>query len=55
VIKRELGGGIETLEWTLSDRIGGRPLMAFELFLDAIAFGWMASVAAAAVLKLQAA
>ncbi len=29
----------------LSDRIGGRPIMAFGLALDAIAFAWMAKVA----------
>src|SRR5687767_1550501 len=53
-----LEAGVRTLAWTampvfvapvagaLSDRIGGRPIMAFGLFLDAIAFTWMASVAA---------
>jgi MFS family permease len=29
----------------LSDRIGGRPIMAFGLSLDAIAFAWIASIA----------
>jgi nitrate/nitrite transporter NarK len=50
--------GLRTLAWTamplviapaagaLSDRIGGRPIMAFGLTLDAIAFTWMAAVAA---------
>ena len=49
--------GVRTLAWTamplfvaplagtLSDRIGGRPIMAFGLGLDAIAFAWMAYVA----------
>jgi EmrB/QacA subfamily drug resistance transporter len=49
--------GIRTLAWTamplfvaplagtLSDRIGGRPIMAFGLALDAVAFSWMAYVA----------
>jgi EmrB/QacA subfamily drug resistance transporter len=49
-----LQSGIRTLAWTamplfiapaagaLSDRIGGRPIMAFGLALDAIAFGWIA-------------
>ena len=49
-----LQAGIRTLAWTamplfiapaagaLSDRIGGRPIMAFGLALDAIAFGWIA-------------
>jgi EmrB/QacA subfamily drug resistance transporter len=49
-----LQAGICTLAWTamplfiapaagaLSDRIGGRPIMAFGLALDAIAFGWIA-------------
>lgn len=49
--------GIRTLAWTampllvapvagtLSDRIGGRSIMAFGLTLDAIAFAWMAYVA----------
>jgi EmrB/QacA subfamily drug resistance transporter len=53
-----LEAGVRTLAWTampvvvaplagaLSDRIGGRPIMAFGLLLDAIAFSWMASVAA---------
>jgi MFS family permease len=53
-----LEAGVRTLAWTampvvvaplagaLSDRIGGRPIMAFGLLLDAIAFTWMASVAA---------
>ena len=53
-----LEAGVRTLAWTampvfvapvagaLSDRIGGRPIMAFGLVLDAIAFTWMASVAA---------
>ena len=48
--------GLRTLPWTamplvitplagaLSDKIGGRPIMAFGLTLDAIAFGWMATV-----------
>jgi EmrB/QacA subfamily drug resistance transporter len=52
-----LESGLRTLAWTampvvvaplagaLSDRIGGRPIMAFGLVLDAIAFGWMATVA----------
>jgi EmrB/QacA subfamily drug resistance transporter len=52
-----LQAGLRTLAWTampvvvapiagaLSDRIGGRPIMAFGLVLDAIAFGWMASIA----------
>jgi len=52
-----LEAGVRTLAWTampvfvapaagaLSDRIGGRPIMAFGLLLDAIAFAWMASVA----------
>src|SRR5436305_3512096 len=52
-----LQAGIRTLAWTamplfiapaagaLSDRIGGRPIMAFGLSLDAIAFAWIASVA----------
>ena len=51
--------GIRTLPWTampllvnpiagiLSDKIGGRPIMAFGLTLDAIAFTWMASVVGA--------
>jgi MFS family permease len=29
----------------LSDRIGGRPIMAFGLSLDAVAFAWIASIA----------
>ena len=49
-----LQAGIRTLAWTamplfiapaagaLSDRIGGRPIMAFGLALDAIAFNWIA-------------
>jgi EmrB/QacA subfamily drug resistance transporter len=49
--------GVRMLAWTamplfiapaagaLSDRIGGRPIMAFGLSLDAIAFAWIASVA----------
>ena len=49
-----LQAGIRTLAWTamplfvapaagaLSDRIGGRPIMAFGLALDATAFGWIA-------------
>jgi MFS family permease len=49
-----LQAGVRTLAWTamplfiapaagaLSDRIGGRPIMAFGLALDAIAFGWIA-------------
>jgi EmrB/QacA subfamily drug resistance transporter len=53
-----LEAGVRTLAWTampvfvaplagaLSDRIGGRPIMAFGLLLDAIAFSWMASIAA---------
>jgi EmrB/QacA subfamily drug resistance transporter len=52
-----LESGLRTLAWTampvivaplagaLSDRIGGRPIMAFGLVLDAVAFGWMATVA----------
>jgi EmrB/QacA subfamily drug resistance transporter len=52
-----LESGLRTLAWTampvivaplagaLSDRIGGRPIMAFGLILDAVAFGWMATVA----------
>jgi MFS family permease len=52
-----LEAGIRTLPWTamplfmaplagsLSDRIGGRPIMAFGLALDAIAFGWIATIA----------
>jgi nitrate/nitrite transporter NarK len=52
-----LEAGVRTLAWTampvvvaplagaLSDRIGGRPIMAFGLVLDTIAFGWMATVA----------
>ena len=52
-----LEAGIRTLPWTamplfmapiagsLSDRIGGRPIMAFGLALDAIAFSWMATIA----------
>jgi EmrB/QacA subfamily drug resistance transporter len=51
-----LEAGVRTLPWTvmpllvnpvaglLSDRIGGRPIMAFGLALDAVAFTWMASV-----------
>src|SRR5918994_2262080 len=51
-----LEAGVRTLPWTamplvvnpiagiLSDRIGGRPIMAFGLALDAIAFTWMAAV-----------
>ncbi|MBX5469408.1 MAG: MFS transporter [Thermoleophilaceae bacterium] len=53
-----LEAGVRTLPWTamplvvnpaagaLSDRIGGRPIMAFGLILDAIAFGWMAAIVA---------
>jgi len=53
-----LEAGVRTLAWTamplvvapvagaLSDKIGGRPIMAFGLGLDAIAFAWMASIAA---------
>ena len=49
--------GVRMLAWTamplfiapaagaLSDRIGGRPIMAFGLSLDAIAFAWIASIA----------
>ena len=49
-----LGAGLRTLPWTampmlvapiagaLSDRIGGRPLMATGLALQAVAFGWLA-------------
>ena len=52
-----LEAGVRTLPWTampllvnplagaLSDRIGGRPIMAFGLALDAIAFTWMAAIA----------
>jgi MFS family permease len=52
-----LESGLRTLAWTampvivvpvagaLSDRIGGRPIMAFGRALDAIAFGWMATIA----------
>ena len=52
-----LQAGIRTLAWTamplfiapaagaLSDRIGGRPIMAFGLALDAIAFAWIAYIA----------
>src|SRR5829696_2072469 len=51
-----LGAGLRTLPWTampmfvapiagaLSDRIGGRPLMATGLGLQAIALGWLALV-----------
>ena len=51
-----LGAGLRTLPWTampmfvapiagaLSDRIGGRPLMATGLALQAIALGWLALV-----------
>ncbi len=51
-----LGAGLRTLPWTampmvvapiagaLSDRIGGRPLMASGLALQAIALGWLALV-----------
>ena len=51
-----LEAGLRTLPWTampllvnpvagvLSDRIGGRPIMAFGLTLDVIAFTWMAAV-----------
>jgi EmrB/QacA subfamily drug resistance transporter len=50
--------GVRTLAWTamplvvaplagaLSDRVGGRPIMIFGLLLDAVAFTWMAAVAA---------
>jgi nitrate/nitrite transporter NarK len=53
-----LEAGVRTLAWTamplivapvagaLSDKIGGRPIMAFGLTLDAVAFAWMASIAA---------
>jgi EmrB/QacA subfamily drug resistance transporter len=49
--------GVRMLAWTamplfvaplagaLSDRIGGRPIMAFGLTLDAIAFAWIADIA----------
>jgi MFS family permease len=52
-----LQAGVRTLPWTamplivnpvagaLSDKIGGRPIMAFGLTLDAIAFSWMATIA----------
>jgi hypothetical protein len=53
-----LEAGIRTFAWTamplvvapaagaLSDKIGGRPIMAFGLALDAFALGWMAAIAA---------
>ena len=53
--------GLRMLAWTamplvvapaagaLSDRIGGRPIMAFGLALDAVAFAWMAAVASPGV------
>jgi MFS family permease len=56
-----LGAGLRTLPWTampmvvapiagaLSDRIGGRPLMATGLALQAIALGWLALVSEPAV------
>jgi EmrB/QacA subfamily drug resistance transporter len=52
-----LQAGLRTLAWTamplvvapiagmLSDRIGGRPIMAFGLAADAVAFAWMAMTA----------
>jgi EmrB/QacA subfamily drug resistance transporter len=52
-----LQAGIRTLAWTamplvvaplagmLSDRIGGRPIMAFGLAADAVAFAWMGTMA----------
>jgi MFS family permease len=56
-----LGSGLRVLPWTampmivapiagaLSDRIGGRPLMALGLALQAIGLGWIASVSTATV------
>ncbi len=56
-----LGAGLRTLPWTampmlvaplagaLSDRIGGRPLMAAGLGLQAVALGWLAALAAPGV------
>ncbi len=56
-----LGAGLRTLPWTampmlvapiagaLSDRIGGRPLMATGLGLQAVAFGWLAWIMEPAV------
>ena len=51
-----LDAGLRTLPWTampmfvapiagaLSDRIGGRPLMALGLALQAVALGWLAAI-----------
>ncbi|HET9460694.1 MAG TPA: DHA2 family efflux MFS transporter permease subunit [Gaiellaceae bacterium] len=56
-----LGSGLRILPWTLmpmfvapiagalSDRIGGRPLMALGLALQAIGLGWIAAVSTATV------
>jgi EmrB/QacA subfamily drug resistance transporter len=60
-----LDAGLRTLPWTampmfiapiagsLSDRIGGRPLMALGLAMQAVALGWLASITEAGVAYSQ--